>query len=239
MGPFFVVVLFLIIQVFASRVISSSSIGKVKWMSFAGGIAVSYIFVYILPSLHHEQQEFGDSAMELAMESELYVLGLVGIILFFVINRLAERHRHAKGNTIEDRFFFVQSLLFFSYNALLSYILFAGDQNLAQLLFYGMAAGLHFMAVAHDMYRENAEKHRLYGRWMLAAGILTGWLTAVLTPPSPFALSIAFAFLAGSMTFNVIKNEIPSEGDAHLPTFVLSAGIYTALTTLLKLFFNW
>ncbi|WP_147804207.1 hypothetical protein [Alkalicoccus halolimnae] len=239
MASFIVVLFFLIIQVFANKVISSSSLGKIKWMSLAGGIAVSYIFVYILPSLHHEQDEFGDTAFELAMESELYFFGLIGIVLFYTVNKLAERHRHKRGASVEDRFFFSQTLLFFVYNMLISYIMFASEQPLEQLVFYGTAVGLHFMAVAHDMFRENNVKYRKYGRYMLASGILTGWLVATLTPPSPIVLSIVFAFISGAIMFNVIKNELPSEDSAHLPTFVLSAFIYSALTLMLKFFFDW
>ncbi|PYZ91690.1 hypothetical protein CR194_18870 [Salipaludibacillus keqinensis] len=230
---------FLIIQVFANHIIRSSSLGKIKWMSLAGGIAVSYIFVYILPSLHHEQDDFGDTALELAMESELYFFGLIGIVVFYTLSKLAERHRYRSGATIEDSFFFIQTSLFFIYNMLISYIMFAADQTTEQVIFYGVAVGLHFMAVAHDMYRENNKKYRKYGRFMLAGGILCGWLIAEFTPHSSIALSIVFAFISGAIMFNVIKHELPSEGSAHLPTFIISAFTYSTVTLLLKLFFDW
>ncbi|CAM3955160.1 hypothetical protein [Alkalicoccus chagannorensis] len=239
MAVWIVVAFFIIIQVFANKIISSSSLSKVRWMSLAGGIAVSYIFVYILPSLHHEQDEFGETAFELAMESELYFFGLIGIVVFYVMNKLAERYRHRRGATIKDRFFFVQALLFFMYNGLISYIMFAADQSLPQLIFYSTAVGLHFMAVAHDMYRENEEKYRQYGRFLLPSGIFTGFLFAILTPHNAVVLAIVFAFISGAIMFNVIKNELPSEDDAHLPTFVIASFGYTAATLVLKLFFDW
>jgi hypothetical protein len=239
MASVFIVIFFLIIQVFANRIISSSSLGKIKWMSLAGGIAVSYIFVYILPSLHHEQDDFGETAFELAMESELYFFGLIGIVVFYTLNKLAERYRYKKGTPVEDHFFFVQICLFFVYNMLISYIMFAADQTIPQLMFYGVAVGLHFMAVAHDMFRENNQKYRKYGRYMLAGGILSGWLIAEFTPHSPLVLSIVFAFISGAIMFNVIKNELPSEGSAHLPTFIAASFGYSAITLLVKIVFEW
>lgn len=239
MGPFIVVILFLTMQVFANRIISSSSLDKIKWMSLAGGIAVSYIFVYILPSLHHEQEDFGDTAFELAMESELYFFGLIGIVVFYTVTKVAERHRHQRNATIKDRFFFVQILLFFVYNMLISYIMFAADQNIEQLIFYSIAVGLHFMTVAHDMYRENSERYLLYGRYVLGGGILIGFLVATFAPHSAIVLAIIFSFISGAIMFNVIKNELPSEDSAHLPTFVISAFTYSAITLLLKFFMDW
>ncbi|WP_444684066.1 hypothetical protein [Alkalicoccus luteus] len=239
LGPMFVVAAFLAVQVFANKIISSSSLGKIKWVSLAGGIAVSYIFVYILPSLHHEQEEFGDTAFELAMESELYLFGLVGIVVFYTLTKAAERHRYKSGASVEDRFFFVQTCLFFMYNMLIAYIMFAADQSIEQLIFYSVAVGLHFMTVAHDLFRENESKYRQYGRFMLAGGIFIGYLIATITPYSAVALSIVFSFVSGAIMFNVIKHELPSEESAHLPTFVSAAFIYSGVTVLLKLFLEW
>ncbi|SDO11710.1 hypothetical protein [Alkalicoccus daliensis] len=239
MDAFIVVMIFLTIQVFANKIISSSSLDKIQWMSLAGGIAVSYIFVYILPSLHHEQEDFGETAFELAMESELYFFGLIGIVVFYTLTKIAERHRHQKNATIKDRFFFVQIVLFFMYNTLISYIMFAADQDIEQLVFYGTAVGLHFMTVAHDMYRENSERYLLYGRYVLAAGIFIGWAVATFVPHSSVVLAIVFSFISGAIMFNVIKNELPSEDSAHLPTFVISAFTYSGITLLLKFFLDW
>ncbi|WP_227002650.1 hypothetical protein [Salicibibacter kimchii] len=59
-------------------------------LSFSVGIAVSYVFVYVLPSLHEEQQELGEQAEEFVMESELYFFGLIGLLTFYSIKKAEE-----------------------------------------------------------------------------------------------------------------------------------------------------
>ncbi len=42
----------------------------------------AYVFIYILPTLHKKQEEFGGS---LALDTELYFLGLLGLLVYFSV----------------------------------------------------------------------------------------------------------------------------------------------------------
>ncbi|GAE29849.1 hypothetical protein [Halalkalibacter hemicellulosilyticus] len=90
---------FIIIHLFANKLIPSKRIHRLKWFSFSGGLAVSYVFVYVLPTLHKEQlhvKQYGDY---LSMESELYFIGLLGVLIFYGIQKVvrkAEREDETK-----------------------------------------------------------------------------------------------------------------------------------------------
>ncbi len=65
---------------------------------------------------------------------------------------------------------------------------------------------------------------------MLAAAVLAGWWAAgLLFEVSEAALAVLFAFLAGGVIMNVLKEELPEERESRFWAFVLGAGLYTAI----------
>ncbi|MFC2949578.1 hypothetical protein [Virgibacillus sediminis] len=228
---------YLTVQLFANKLISSSAIGTFQWISFSGGVAVSYVFVYILPSLHREQENFPQDSL-FTMESELYVLGLFGLLIFYGVHNAAERAERLHKER-EGRFFWIQIAFFGIYNMLISYIVFASGLEGIKAIFYGVAVGLHFMAVSHDMWREDSERYERGGRYVLASGIIAGWIAGVLLPLPPYVLAIIYAFISGAMIFVVLKKELPEEENTHFPTFLLGSLGHTAVTLALKFFFDW
>lgn len=229
---------YLIVQLFSNKLIASSRLGHNRWMSFSGGIAVSYVFVYVLPSLHYYQQQYVENETNLAMETELYFIGLIGVLIFFAVHKAAVRaektHRTGEGS-----FFWIQIGFFAIYNMLIAFIVFGTDVKGVEAVFYGIAVGFHYMALSHDLWREDKERYERTGRYILAGGIIAGWLAGMLISFSSFVLAVIFAFISGAMIFNVLKKELPPEEDAHLPAFLTGALLHTAVTLTLKLFFDW
>lgn len=82
-GAFVVGVILITIHLLTNQILPSDRIKRDRWLSFSGGIAVAYIFVYVLPAFHEEQASLQDTD-DLAMESELYFVGLIGMLLFSV-----------------------------------------------------------------------------------------------------------------------------------------------------------
>lgn len=229
---------YLIVQLFSNKLIASSKLGHNRWMSFSGGIAVSYVFVYILPSLHDYQQSYLENETELTMETELYFVGLIGVILFFSVHKAAVRAEHSH-QTGEGSFFWIQIFFFAIYNMLIAFIVFGTDIEGIEAVFYGVAVGFHYMALAHDLWREDMRRYEKYGRYILATGILIGWIAGVTLSFSSLILAIIFAFISGAMIFNVLKKELPEEENANLPAFLFGALLHTVVTLALKYFFEW
>lgn len=230
---------FIFIHLFANELIPSGRIQKLKWFSFSGGLAVSYVFVYVLPTLHKEQilvKKYGDY---FTMESELYFIGLIGVLIFYGIQKVVRKAQRNHKTNKARALFWLQILFFGFYNMLVAYTVISHDVLGVQAVFYGLAVGLHFVAVAHDLWREYADIYNKVGRYVLALGIIAGWIMGVLVKVSPLTESIIFAFISGAMILNVLKYELPPDDEAHFITFTIGVVSYTAITMSLKFFFQW
>ncbi|MDE5415126.1 hypothetical protein [Alkalihalobacterium chitinilyticum] len=230
---------FILIHLLANEVIPSDRIKRLKWFSFSGGLAVSYVFVYVLPTLHKEQIIVKEYRDYFTMESELYFIGLIGVLIFYGIQKVV-RKAQLNDKTHKARTLFWLQIIFFGiYNMLVAYTIISHDVLGIQAVFYGLAVGLHFVAVAHDLWREYADIYNHVGRYVLATGILAGWLLGVTIDLSPLIESIIFAFISGAMILNVLKYELPPDDEAHYLTFTIGVVSYTAVTMSLKFFFQW
>jgi hypothetical protein len=236
MSAYLLGILFIIIHLFANNFIPANQIRRRKWISFSGGLAVSYVFVYILPSMHREQQTVEVYTDNLTMESELYFVGLLGLLIFYGIQKTFKQVVQSQDNRST---LWLQIIFFTIYNMLIVYIVMASNVTGIQSVFYGIAIGLHFIAVAHDLWRENPKQYNLVGRFVIASGIIIGWIIGVFVTLSSFAQAMIFAFISGAMILNVLKNELPNEQHAHFPTFAFGVISYTLITFALKFFFEW
>lgn len=230
---------FILIHLLANELIPSGRIQRLKWFSFSGGLAVSYVFVYVLPTLHKEQilvKKYGDY---FTMESELYFIGLLGVLLFYGIQKVVRKAQKKQQVSKARALFWLQIIFFGVYNMLVAYTVLSHNVLGIQAVFYGLAVGLHFVAVAHDLWREYEDIYNKIGRYVLTLGIIAGWIMGMKVTLSPLIESIIFAFISGAMILNVLKYELPPDDEAHFPTFAIGVVSYTTITMSLKFFFQW
>ena len=64
---------------------------------------------------------------------------------------------------------------------------------------------------------------------MLAAAVLAGWAVGLLFDVSEAALAVLFAFLAGGVVVNVLREQLPEERESRFRAFVVGAGLYAAV----------
>ena len=234
MVSFFIGIIFILLHLFANKLLPAERIKRLLWFSFSGGLAVSYVFVYLLPTLHQEQSAIEDKYRALAMESEIYIIGLIGVVSFLLIQVIVRRHDVSRNTS-----FYTAVAFYTIYNAMISFTVLSADIAVVQAVFYSFAIGLHIIAVAHDMYREFPVEYKRNGRYIMAGGIVAGWLFALTIELDPLSKAVIFSIISGAMIFNVFKNEIPHEREIHFPTFVIGVFAYTVVTISLKFFFEW
>lgn len=239
LDAFLMGIAFILIHLLANKFIPSNRIHRLKWFSFSGGLAVSYVFVYVLPTLHKEQIYVKQYYDHLTMPSELYFVGLVGVLMFYGVQKVVRKAQMDNKTEKARSLFWLQILFFGIYNMLVSYTVISHNVAGIQAIFYGLAVGMHFIAVAHDLWREYADIYNKVGRYVLAFGIVLGWAMGMLLNLSPVMESIIFAFIAGAMILNVLKYELPPDNEAHFSTFLIGVVSYTTITMSLKLFFQW
>lgn len=232
--PYLVGLVFIAIHFLANYFIPAGKMQRIKWFSFSGGLAVSYLFVYLLPTLHEEQTNIAEPYRHLTMESEIYFVGLIGVVVFLGIQILIRQSYVSHTSS-----FWTAVIFYALYNALVSFVVLSLEVSVIQALFYCFAIGLHFVAVAHDLWREFPEEYNKYGRYVMGAGIIAGWIFALAIDLAPLLKSIIMAFVSGAMIYHVFKHELPGDGETHFPTFLSAVIIYSTITMSLKFFFEW
>ncbi len=79
------------------------------------------------------------------------------------------------------------------------------------------------------MREHHKRDYQRFGRWILVAAIVVGWIIGLATEISEVALAVLIAFLAGGVILNVLKEELPEERESRSSAFVIGVVAYTAL----------
>lgn len=206
--------------------------------SFAGGLAVSYVFLHLLPELaqgnEHLRDLFGETAERTALtELGIFVVALAGFTLFYGLERLARATGSSRDRAAaRTRVFWLHLAAFAFYNGVIAYSLpltFRTGPGFAVL--FTIAMGLHFLLSDRGLEENYGERFaRTRARLVLAAALGLGWGLAVLfAPTSSVTVSVLTAFIAGSVLLNVFKEEIPSGDRSSFPWFMVGLVMYALL----------
>lgn len=204
--------------------------------SFAGGIAVSYVFLHLLPEIaegHSELRELlgEEGSPSLMVELGIFMVALVGFLIFYGLERAATAH-HGTARGPSRSVYRLHLAAFGLYNGVITYTLpLTYRTGVAFAMLFTLAMGLHFLLSDRGL-----EEH--YGQWfdrwpprlLLAAALLAGWGLAVLFAPTrTMTVSLLVAFLSGSVLLNVFKSELPSARQSSFGWFTAGLGLYAAL----------
>lgn len=226
-----------VIHLFASRLRFLDILPRSRWLSAAGGISVAYVFVHLLPDLAAEQETIREAAGESFdfLEYHVYLVSLVGLSVFYGLEQAAKvsrgRKRAAgKEDSTEAGVFWLHVASFTLYNALIGYlILHREEPGLQSLLLFTFAMGVHFVVNDFGLRRHHREVYDRIGRWILVLGIFVGWFVGIFYEVSEAAVAVLFAFLAGGVIMNVLKEELPEEHESRFWAFALGAAAYAAV----------
>ncbi len=241
-GPAYLGLSFLVVLVFAAIYLGGRAMSFLRtsprsvWLSAAGGISVAYVFVHILPEFAHHQHEFDVRGGPLGLldrsERHVYFVALVGLAAFYGLELLARRYGSRAGDRRDRaiRVFWLHLASFALFNVLIGYLLLdRGDPGLIGLLTYAVAMAMHFVVADQGLREQFHPAYDQVGRWILAVAPLVGWLLGIGIDVPPLAVSALFAFLAGGIVLNVLKEELPERRHSHYSAFALAAGLYAAL----------
>lgn len=227
-----VVVIFCCVHVFAGKLRFLDAIPRSRWLSFAGGISVAYIFIHVFPEIAHIQQSIGeDHPGAVAPQLQAYLIALLGLTLFYGLERLVKTHNtEPQENEEIPAVFWLHIITFAVYNGLIGYLLVhRQDPDFRGLTFYAIAMALHFLVNDFGLRQHHQHRYRRVGRWILSAAILCGWLIGISTQVSELLLHGLFAFLAGGTILNVMKEELPDERKSRFLPFVIGVLTFAVL----------
>ena len=218
-----------------------AAIPRNRWLSGAGGVAVAYVFVHLLPELAEgqkavegDERRAGDGLLPF-LEDHVYLLALVGLAVFYGVEKHSlgsrrERRRSTGEDRTTDAAFWLSMASFTVYNAMVGYLLLRRElEPPGALALYTVALGVHFVVNDFGLREHHKDTYDRAGRWLISAGVLVGWVLGVTAEIPERALALVLAFIAGGVVLNVLKEELPGERQAQFWPFFLGATLYATL----------
>ncbi len=224
-----------VVHLFSDRLRFLEGTPRSVWLSVAGGVSVAYVFVHLLPELAEGQEALAEALGEslAVLESHVYLLALVGLAVFYGLERAASSSRRRKQKQAgEDRasagVFWLHISSFAVYNAIIGYLLLRREEGATEGLFlFFLAMALHFVVNDRGLREQHKSAYHRLGRWVISAAILLGWALGLFLEVPEFAIAAITAFLAGGIVLNVLKEELPEERQSRFWAFALGAAMYT------------
>lgn len=224
----------------AANLLKFNDVPRSAALSFAGGVSVAYVFILIFPELVEAQEAISDHGMLAYLEHHAYLVALAGLTGFYGLERCVKHSRgvHTEEEKNSDKaagigVFWVHIISFSLYNALIGYLLVYRESETFELVLFVLAMGFHFLVNDHALIKHHRNAYLHYGRWILSGAILFGWGIGQFAEVSEATTSVLFAFLAGSIILNVLKEELPEDRQSRFLPFALGAGIYSGLLLLI------
>jgi zinc transporter ZupT len=226
-----------IVHLFSGKLQFLNTKLRSRWLSFGSGVSVAYVFVHILPELSKAQVTLQSSLdIRLAfLEHHVYLVALLGLGVFYGLERFANKSRQhnqktGKGDITSSGVFWIHIASFAVYNALIGYLLVHREEStIKSLLFFSFAMGLHFVVNDNGLRENHKQVYDRIGRWLLVAAIIVGWAIGIGTVIHQAAVAVLFAFLAGGIVLNVLKEELPEQRESRFWAFALGAIGYAIL----------
>lgn len=231
------------IHFFAGRLRFLNVIPRSRWLSFSGGVSVAYVFIHILPQLSRHQQTIASSeavngTVIAFLEHHVYLVALLGLVLFYSLEQFVRRVKRSAGHTQEhatpEGVFWLHIGAFAIYNTLVGYLLVHREESgIVSLIWYTVALGLHFLVNDYGLRSHHPHRYHNLGRQVLAAAVVVGWFIAIITEVHPLLLALIFSFVGGSIILNVLKEELPEDRESRITAFMIGAIAYSLLLIML------
>lgn len=210
----------------------------------AGGIAVSYIILRLLPGVSKGQEVILEKVEQgtflAALEQHVYLLVLISFIFFYGMERLAtkskqqqegDKSKEAKSEGV----FWIHISTFSFLNILISYLLLDMlEEGLTTLLVFFIAMFLKFIVNDHSLHRIHKQDYDRKGRWILAGAVFLGWGASAVTQHPEVVAVFLQALVAGGALLNVLKEELPEARESNFWAFAISGVCFSTLMIMLS-----
>lgn len=225
------------VHLFAGKLRFLEIIPRSRWLSFASGVSVAYVFVHLLPELNAAQEDFTTQvSIGIAfLEHHVYLVAMLGLVIFYGLERSArisqQRNRQqGKGEVTTAGVFWIHIASFAIYNALIGYLLIYREKpGFLSLLLFFIAMAMHFIVNDFGLRENHKKPYDRIGRWILASAVIVGWAIGTNTQIDQAIVAVLFAFLAGGIVLNILKEELPEQRESRFWAFALGTVVYTIL----------
>ncbi|MBA3603916.1 MAG: hypothetical protein H0W50_09840 [Parachlamydiaceae bacterium] len=223
---FVAILIFSIVHLFANKVRWVNFTAKSRFLSLGSGVAIAYIFVDLLPKLSKNETLVRGALDHIFpyIEHHVYVMALLGFLLFFVVDRSQSLWNKRSG-------YFLLSLSSYALlNFLVGYAVVDKDNpEVRPIVLFTFAMTLHYFMNDYSLREAHGVLYDLFGKWILIASLFLGWLTGSFFELSATAVALVSAFIGGGVIMNVTRHELPSDNSNSLGAFLLATIAYTVV----------
>lgn len=191
-------------------------------ISFTGGLAISYVFLHLIPEL---EAGFG------LVGNRIYFIALVGFIVFFGIELIMTRYQEPAEHT---RFYVLHISVAFIYTALTIFTL--GMQlptTSALTVVFALSLGLHLMSNDIGLQENFGSRYVRNGRYLLILAVVLGSVLSIVRRPHEIVIDSLTAILAGFMLYKIFRDQLPEIQQVRYLPFIAGIGIFLLLHILL------
>lgn len=213
LGTFFIALVFIGVHLASYKLYRFSEKYKGKVLSLSGGIAISFVFLELLPVLPHAESHIKDilsknPSTKGFLKDAAFGIAFIGFIIFFLVEYSAVKFRERKTEETQEDVEHIKSVFYvhLSITAILTMIVtylvrFELEKSILKVILYTVAVSFHFFVVDRSLEEFYQTLYVPFGRYILAITAFLGWLWSALFPEHEPIAYILFAFIAGAILF--------------------------------------
>ena len=200
---------------FTEGLFSKTSKNKMKFISFAAGISISYIFLILLPEIY-------EGGLEYSRLVFIAVLASFGV--FHVIEKYIRQN--FTGSDLRKEHILVHSGISFSYFFIVAFLLVkvAETSVLGSVLLF-IPITLHI--IIDSLPRRVTKNH--YIRALSASSALLGAIYATFVEIGELGNVILLGIIGGALLYTVIRESLPKDREGNPIYFSLGLLLFTVL----------
>lgn len=205
------------------------------WIPVTSGIAVGYVFLYLLPKLGDYSaiiKSASNQGWQQVGDHRIYFFALLGFALYYLVDqsRIRRDGRAEKTLWIHGTAFFIYALLVGDLLATMS------DGRNLSVVVTACVLSLHLLGVNHQLRTWATRAFDRLFRWWFAVAVMLGWsLGALFSLPMELIMAVN-GILAGGIITNVMVEKLPAGNKAKLTPFISGVLLSIGATILLNLF---
>jgi hypothetical protein len=231
-GPLLAVLLIAAVHVLFPLIEKKLHHRKQELVSLTGGIAVGYIFLFMLPKIGDYTAAIVRNEVDgwEVMHYRLYVIALLGMLTYYLNSRLNVPHDGRRYVALA-----IHVTLFAFYNFTVGDLL----ANIPREGYFpyalvGAVLALHMLGIDHHLRAVYQQRFDMWVRWALAFSVLAGWTVGVSFRIGTSTLAVLSAFLAGGILVNVMAEELPQRGKGCTRNFIGGVVLFAVLIAFLR-----
>jgi hypothetical protein len=216
-----------------------------RFLSFAAGIAVAYVFVDVMPALGRMRDivmETPGGFQRVFPEYSVYLWAMAGFLAFYCLETMVvgpqqgPEHPASGHDSAPPWKAWVHIGGFALYAWMLTHIMVWKLHDTLALCLYGVAMGMHIFPVACNLSSHYQKVYDRRGASLLALASLAGWATGLALDIPKSILVNLVAVVVGGVIVNTSISELPKGGPGRRWPFLTGALVYTALLLILSHF---